>query len=91
MKESKPKENMTTPEDVADEVAEKVRESVLTFINALREETSEEKATITIDELELNWDILDKETKKTYAEMVSRELSRINEKPLINTKKENLN
>ena len=91
MKDSKPKENMTTPEDVADEVAEKVRKSVLTFINALREKTSEEKATITIDELELNWDILDKETKKTYAEMVGRELSRINEKPLINTKKENLN
>lgn len=43
MKGSKTKENMITPEDVADEVAEIVRESVLTFINALREETSDKK------------------------------------------------
>ena len=90
MSGSKTKETVATPEEVADEVAEKVRESVLTFINALREEPSGEKNTITIDELELNWDILDKETKKTYAELVGQELSRLNEKPLINSKKENL-
>jgi hypothetical protein len=86
MSDPKTRDSSVTPEEVADEVATKVRESVLALVNALRE-PSGERQTITIDELEQNWDILDKETKKTYAELVGKELSGLNEKPLIESKK----
>ena len=88
MSGSKATKAVPTPEEVADEMAEKMRESVLKFIKTLRE-PSDDRPTITIDELEQNWDILDKETKKLYAEMVGRELSGMNERPLIDAKKEN--
>ncbi len=55
------------------------------------EEVTNGQPVITIDELDQNWDILDKETRKIYAEAVGEELSRINEKPLIDSKKENSN
>ena len=86
MSDPKTRDSSVTPGEVADEVATKVRESVLALVNALRE-PSGERQTITIDELEQNWDILDKETKKTYAELVGKELSGLNEKPLIESKK----
>ena len=86
MSDPKTRDSSVTPEEVADEVAAKVRESVLALVNALRE-PSGERQTITIDELEQNWDILDKETKKTYAELVGKELSGLNEKPIIESKK----
>ena len=86
MSDPKTRDSSVTPEEVADEVAAKVRESVLALVNALRE-PSGERQTITIDELEQNWDILDKETQKTYAELVGKELSGLNEKPIIESKK----
>ena len=75
-------------EKLADEVAEEVRQHVLKLISAIRRGGSGNNGIITIDELERNWDILDAETKKTYARVIGDELSSINEKPLIDAKKE---
>lgn len=73
---------------LADEVAEEVRQSILEFITAIRKGGSSANGIITIDELERNWDILDSKTKETYARVIGEELSSINEKPLIESKKE---
>lgn len=73
---------------LADEVAEEVRRSVLEFIMAIRKSGSGDNRIITIDELEHNWDILGAKTQKTYARMIGDELSSINEKPMIDSKKE---
>lgn len=73
---------------LADEVAEEVRQSILEFITTIRKGGSGANGIISIDELERNWDILDSKTKETYARVVGEELSSINEKPLIESKKE---
>ena len=76
-------------DQIADEVAEEVRQSVLEFITSLRSGSSSGSGMITIDELERHWDILDAKTKESYVKAVGRELSSINEKDLIESKKEN--
>ena len=76
-------------EKIADEVANKIRESVLDLITSIRSGSSNGQSVITIDELERNWDILDAKTKKAYADLIGTELSRIDEKPLIESKKAN--
>lgn len=75
-------------EKLADDVAEEIRQHVLNLISAIRRGGSGNNGIITIDELERNWDILDTETKKTFARVIGDELSSINEKPLIEAKKE---
>lgn len=88
-KQESEKNQDISAEKIADEVAEKVRQSVLDFVTSLRSGSSNGQSVMTIDELERNWDILDAETKKTYAEFIGDELSRIDEKPLIESKKPN--
>lgn len=83
--------SVETEEEVTNEVLEKRRKPVSDFIKNLRKGSTNGQQVITIDELDQNWDILDKETRKIYAEAVGEELSRINEKPLIDSKKENSN
>ena len=77
----------TSAEKIADEVAGKIRQSVLDFITSIRNGSTTGQSILTIDELERNWDLLDAKTKKTYAELIGDELSRIDEKPMIDSKK----
>ena len=88
-KQENEKQDIISAEKIADEVAEKIRQSVLDFVTSIRNGSSNGQGVMTIDELERNWDLLDAETKKTYAELIGSELSHIDEKPLIESKKTN--
>lgn len=77
-------------EQIADEVANNVRQSVLEFLNTIRNRTANSPHVLTIDELERYWDVLDSETRKIYTEIIGAELSSLNEQPLIDSKKGNL-
>ena len=88
-KQENEKSQDISAEKIADEVAEKVRQSVLDFVTSMRNGSSNGQGIMTIDELERNWDVLDAKTQKTYAGFIGDELSRIDEKPLIESKKPN--
>ncbi len=78
-----------TVEEAANEAAEHMRQFITEFISTIRAGFNDSQKPMTIDELERNWDILDVKTKKLYADLVSSELSSIDEKPFIESKKEN--
>lgn len=82
--------DMRSVEQIADEVANNVRQSIMEFLNTIRNSTSNGPRILTIDELERYWDVLDSETRKIYNEMIGAELSSLNEQPLIDSKKESL-
>ena len=88
-KQNSEKSQDISAEEIANEVADKLRQSVLDFVTSIRSGSSNGQSVMTIDELERSWDILDVETKKAYAELIGDELSRIDEKPLIESKKPN--
>lgn len=76
-------------DQIADEVAAEIRQSVLEFITSIRSGSKSSTGMITIDQLEKHWDILDAKTKELYVKAIGKELSAINEKDLIESKKEN--
>ena len=83
-------EDRRSVDQIADEVANKVRQSVYDFLTKIRTNSSDTQSVLTIDELERYWGILDSATQTVYAEMIGKELSSINEQPLIESKKGNM-
>lgn len=76
-------------QNLAHDVIQDLRDSVNKFLDQFDEKTNSTSDFLTMDKLEDLFRELDSETRKIYLNMVSDSISSIDEKELIQLKKEN--
>ena len=77
-------------EKAAIEAKQKLSQMIDSYMEELDRETSSPNGFPTIDQIEKTWGNLNSETSRLYAELTEKAISQINERKLIQSKKENM-
>ena len=83
---------MSNPEfeKAAIEAKQKLSQMIDSYMEELDRETSSPNGFPTIDQIEKTWGNLNSETSRLYAELTEKAISQINERKLIQSKKESM-
>ena len=77
-------------EKAAIEAKQKLSQMIDSYMEELDRETSSPNGFPTIDQIEETWGNLNSETSRLYAELTEKAISQINERKLIQSKKESM-